>query len=116
MKLDVVNGQVGFVGKLGELIKMERAVTLLGKELSIGNCIEVFECEYTNTAENNYEYDVEEYTVSQVKEIWRKTKAMITKVPTTIIEATEICERFNVDINLADEMFFEDKPLLEVVL
>lgn len=74
MKFEVVNGQFGFVGKIEERAKMEKAIDALLEEIESLGCIEDDECDYTNTLEITYEYDADEYRVSDIKEIWKRVK------------------------------------------
>ncbi len=72
MKFEVVNEQFGFVGKVEERAKMEEAIKALLDEINSLGCIEDDEC--AGKLEITYEYDADEYRVSDIKEIWKRVK------------------------------------------
>ena len=74
MRFEVVNEQFGFIGKIEERAKMEKALEALLGEIDSLGCIDDDECEYTNTLEISYEYDMDEYKVSDIKAIWKRVK------------------------------------------
>lgn len=72
MRLEVVNGQFGFLGKPSERAVIEKAIkAMLNKIESLG-CIEDDEC--GSLLEISYEYDMDAYSVSEIKETWKQVK------------------------------------------
>ncbi|AUR89167.1 hypothetical protein NVP1121O_139 [Vibrio phage 1.121.O._10N.286.46.C4] len=75
MRFEVVNEQFGFIGKVSERPKMEKAIRLLLEEINSLGCIEDSEC--AEVLEISYAYDVDEYKVNDIKSIWRSIKSVI---------------------------------------
>ena len=74
MRLEVVNGQVGFIGKANEEKKIEKALEKLGEHMNLEGGMEHDVCEFTNTCEITEVDDMDFYTVEDVKAIWRAAK------------------------------------------
>ena len=72
MRFEVVNGQFGFLGKVEERPNIEKAIELLLNEINSLGCIEDDECD--GRLEISYEYDMDEYNVSNIKDIWKRIK------------------------------------------
>ena len=77
MRFEVVNEQFGFVGKIEERAKIEKALESLLKEINSIGCVDDDECDYTNTLEITYGYDMDEYKVSDIKSIWKRVKESV---------------------------------------
>jgi hypothetical protein len=79
MRLQVVNEQAGFVGKFKEKAKIESALEMLSTEML--GFAEAGHYEYTdeecNVCEIDFAYDPYEYTVDDIKHIWRSIKAKL---------------------------------------
>lgn len=72
MRLEVVSGQFGFLGKPSERTLIEKAIkALLSKIESLG-CME--DDETGNLLEISYEYDMDAYSVAEIKSIWKQVK------------------------------------------
>lgn len=76
MRLEVVNGLVGFSGKASESDKADKAILELGKLMNIDTS-----CGFDNGVDEfmdlSWMYDMDEYTVGQVRELWRDNKKEI---------------------------------------
>ena len=78
MRLEVVNGLVGFVGKISESNKATDAITELAQYMNIK-----LDCAFDNSVESSdfmdisAAYDMDEYSVSDVKRIWKNNKKAI---------------------------------------
>lgn len=78
MRLEVVNGLVGFCGKPSEFENADKAIVELNNFMNIEiNC--GFDNGDDEVMDLSYVYDTEEYTVKQVKEIWIENKKEILK-------------------------------------
>ena len=81
MKLQVVNQQAGFVGKFKEKKKIEQALELLSTEMY--GFAEAAGCEFIDeecdVCEMDFAYDPDEYTVNDIKRMWRGVKAAMSE-------------------------------------
>jgi hypothetical protein len=79
MRLQIVNQQVGFTGKVGERVKMELALEALSTEMygfsEAAQC--VFTDEDCDVCEIDFAYDPDEYKVEDIKRIWRDMKVKL---------------------------------------
>jgi hypothetical protein len=79
MRLQVVNQQAGFTGKVEEKEEMERALELLSKEMygyvewAQGEFID----EDCDVCEIDFAYDPNEYKVEDIKRMWRDIKVKL---------------------------------------
>ena len=76
MRLQVVNQQVGFAGRVKEEEKMEQALELLSIEMygfaEAAQC--VFTDEDCDVCEIDFAYDPSDYSVEDIKGFWREIK------------------------------------------
>jgi hypothetical protein len=70
MKLEVVNGLVGFVGKNSELSKINHALDLFRNRIEHRGFFDNGD-EDCNLVDLSLGYDMEDYTVDDLKHIWR---------------------------------------------
>jgi hypothetical protein len=74
MRFQVVNGLVSFIGKPSEAAKIEKALVKIAYEMEIdrpgyfGDIEDDYEIDY------GFAYDMQDFTIEQVKEIWRAVK------------------------------------------
>lgn len=74
MRLEVVNGLVSFIGKPSERAKVEKALIKMAYEMEIepigyfGDIEDYCEIDY------GFAYDMQDFTVEEIKSIWRGLK------------------------------------------
>lgn len=77
MKLDTVNGLVTFIGKPSEAAKIEKAAEAMAVELEEASPAYFGDLEDDCEIDYGFTYDMDAYTVTDVKAIWEKVKAAI---------------------------------------
>jgi hypothetical protein len=77
MKLDTVNGLVTFIGKPSEAAKIEKALAAMEVELEEVNPAYFGDLEDESEIDYGFVYNMDAYTVEDVKAAWRKVKATI---------------------------------------
>jgi hypothetical protein len=78
MKIEVVNSQISFVGKMKELAKAERAIGLMASELSdnsprLGDNSQ----EEDDYMDIGFLYEQDEYTIAEIKFHWKNVKKLL---------------------------------------
>lgn len=74
MKIEIVNGLVSFIGKPNEAAKIEKALAKIADEMEINNPVFFGDIEDEDEIDYGFAYDMEDFTIEQVKEIWRTVK------------------------------------------
>lgn len=77
MKLDTVNGLVTFIGKPSEATKIEKAAAIMAAELDETSPAYFGDLEDDCEIDYGFAYNMDAYTVADVKAIWKKVKAAI---------------------------------------
>ena len=74
MKFVVSSSQFGFVGKIKERENIELALEKILNVVDSLGCIEDDEDNFLDILEITYGYDMDVYTVQELRDIWKKLK------------------------------------------
>ena len=78
MKLEITNGLVSLVGKWKELELIEKTLEVLIGYIDDGNHHAIFDnSDIGSAADVGFSYDMDCYTVDDIKDIWRRNKKEI---------------------------------------